>query len=101
MTDNFFDIGGHSLNATIISYRIFEALGKEIKIRDIFKFQTIRRIAEFLNTEEAISYERIPRVDKANQYETSPAQKGYILFSSLILKAVHIIFHTILSSQVD
>ncbi|MDI9508396.1 MAG: amino acid adenylation domain-containing protein [Bacillota bacterium] len=103
MTDNFFDIGGHSLNATIISYRIFEALGKEIKIRDIFKFQTIRRIAEFLNTEEAISYERIPRVDKANQYETSPAQKRLYLIQQFDPEscAYNIPYYFVFSGRLD
>ncbi|HEY8943193.1 MAG TPA: phosphopantetheine-binding protein, partial [Polyangiaceae bacterium] len=47
-TDNFFEIGGHSLLAVRAHRELRENLGMELSITDIFRFPTARRLREFL-----------------------------------------------------
>ncbi|MBS1803318.1 MAG: SDR family NAD(P)-dependent oxidoreductase [Acidobacteria bacterium] len=45
-SDNFFNLGGHSLMGTMMIARIREQLGVTISLRDIFEGQTPERLAE-------------------------------------------------------
>jgi acyl carrier protein len=51
--DNFFDLGGNSLHMVRFHLRLKEALGREIRITELFKHSTIRSLAELLADEEA------------------------------------------------
>jgi natural product biosynthesis luciferase-like monooxygenase protein len=46
VTDNFFDLGGHSLLVVQVQRRLKEQFGKEIAITDMFRYSTIRALAE-------------------------------------------------------
>jgi natural product biosynthesis luciferase-like monooxygenase protein/amino acid adenylation domain-containing protein len=46
--DNFFDLGGHSLLVVRVQARLREKLGRVIAITDLFRFPTIRALAEHL-----------------------------------------------------
>ncbi|MCB8926227.1 MAG: LLM class flavin-dependent oxidoreductase [Ardenticatenaceae bacterium] len=49
LNDNFFDLGGHSL-LTVQAHRQLKAIvEKEISITDMFRFPTIRALADYLN----------------------------------------------------
>ncbi len=48
VTDNFFDLGGHSLLVVQVQRRMKEKLGHEVAITDLFRFPTIRAIATHL-----------------------------------------------------
>ena len=49
LNDNFFDLGGHSL-LTVQAHRELKAVvEKEISITDMFRFPTIRTLADYLN----------------------------------------------------
>lgn len=50
-TDNFFDIGGHSLLLGQLAAQLSLAFGLEVSIRDLYERQTIRDIAQWLDTE--------------------------------------------------
>jgi amino acid adenylation domain-containing protein len=43
--DNFFELGGHSLQVTQIAFRIYEAFGVDIPLRDLFDEPTIEGLA--------------------------------------------------------
>jgi hypothetical protein len=47
-TDNFFDLGGHSLLVVQVQRRMREELGQEIGITDMFRYTTIRALAAHL-----------------------------------------------------
>lgn len=48
VTENFFDLGGHSLLVVQVQRRMREKLGREVAITDLFRFPTIRAIAAHL-----------------------------------------------------
>ncbi len=65
--DNFFDLGGHSLNVIQLQTKIKEKFNKELTVVDFFKYPTIKLFANFLtdgnNIEEQVK-EVKHRVDK-------------------------------------
>ncbi|MCS4483579.1 phosphopantetheine-binding protein, partial [Clostridium botulinum] len=42
MNDNFFDLGGHSLKATILMSKIHKELNREVPLKELFKSPTIK-----------------------------------------------------------
>ncbi|MFM7859769.1 MAG: phosphopantetheine-binding protein, partial [Flammeovirgaceae bacterium] len=48
IADNFFDLGGHSLKGTRMMMAVFRDLHLELSLRILFKFPTIRELAEHL-----------------------------------------------------
>jgi natural product biosynthesis luciferase-like monooxygenase protein len=48
MSDNFFDLGGHSLLVVQVQRRLREACGREVSITDMFRLPTIRALAAHL-----------------------------------------------------
>jgi natural product biosynthesis luciferase-like monooxygenase protein len=55
VTDNFFDLGGHSLLVVQVQRRLHEASGQEVSITDMFRFPTIRGLAQHLSGQAAIT----------------------------------------------
>jgi len=47
--DNFFDLGGHSLLAVHAHRRLKKAFDQSISMTDLFRFPTIRSLAQFLS----------------------------------------------------
>jgi hypothetical protein len=48
MTDNFFDLGGHSLLIVQVQRRLHEVCEHEVSITDMFRLPTIRALAAHL-----------------------------------------------------
>jgi natural product biosynthesis luciferase-like monooxygenase protein len=53
VTDNFFDLGGHSLLVVQVQRRLREASGREVSITDMFRFPTIRGLVQHLSGQVA------------------------------------------------
>jgi natural product biosynthesis luciferase-like monooxygenase protein len=51
-TDNFFDLGGHSLLVVQVQRSLRDVCGREVSITDMFRFPTIRGLARHLAGEE-------------------------------------------------
>jgi acyl-CoA synthetase (AMP-forming)/AMP-acid ligase II len=51
-TDNFFDLGGHSLLVVQVQRSLRDACGREVSITDMFRFPTIRGLARHLAGQE-------------------------------------------------
>lgn len=47
--DNFFDMGGHSLLAVKVHRRLNETIDKPLLITDLFRFPTVKALAEYLS----------------------------------------------------
>ena len=52
--DNFFDLGGHSLNAVALSSRIGETYGEKMSVRTVFDYPTVELMARYLRQEVAL-----------------------------------------------
>jgi amino acid adenylation domain-containing protein len=52
-TDNFFDVGGHSLHMATLQARLRDQLGREIPMVALFQYPTIRALAAYLAGAEA------------------------------------------------
>lgn len=46
--DNFFEIGGHSLRATVLVSRIHKELGCSISLREVFQSPTVESLAQLV-----------------------------------------------------
>jgi amino acid adenylation domain-containing protein len=57
VTDNFFDLGGHSLKAVLLMSRLREATGKALPISVLFKAPTIRALATQVESRSATTGE--------------------------------------------
>jgi natural product biosynthesis luciferase-like monooxygenase protein len=51
-TDNFFDLGGHSLLVVQVQRRLRETCGREVSITDMFRLPTIKALAAHLSGSE-------------------------------------------------
>lgn len=69
VNNNFFSLGGHSLNATQISSAIFKKLKKNISIKDVFNNPTIRELSQFIedNNEEHSLLVRLNDINNDNE----------------------------------
>ncbi len=79
--DNYFDLGGHSLKATVLVAKIHRELDVKLKLAEIFKYPTIREQALFIKEEAAKeTFAAIAPAKKKDYYPLSSAQKRlYIL----------------------
>jgi acyl carrier protein len=55
LSDNFFDLGGHSLLVVQVQRRLREACGREVSITDMFRLPTVKALAAHLGGEAAPS----------------------------------------------
>jgi amino acid adenylation domain-containing protein len=72
---NFFEIGGHSLKATILTSKIHKELNIKVPLAEVFKRQTISALAEFIKQAEENKYTAIEPIEKKEYYALSSAQK--------------------------
>jgi amino acid adenylation domain-containing protein len=54
-TDNFFDLGGHSLLIVTLQGRLSAAFGREVRIVDLFRFPTVQALARHLTEDTGMS----------------------------------------------
>lgn len=80
VNSNFFEMGGHSLRATILISNIRKEFQIEFPLREVFERSTIRQQAEYIQNSEKCVYTPIRKTEKRNYYPSTPAQKRmYIL----------------------
>lgn len=75
ITDNFFDAGGHSLNAARIAAFTRKELEKELRIADIFKHPTVETLSIFLEKQEHDPLQPLSVAPLRAFYELSPLQE--------------------------
>lgn len=62
--DNFLALGGHSLNAIKVVNRVQRDIGKDMRLIDIFRYQTIAGLAEVLQEPGKAKYSAIKPLDE-------------------------------------
>lgn len=73
-TDNFFDLGGHSLKATRLLAMAAGELGSAMPLKAFFAAPTIAAQADWYRKQRTRNLEPIPCVAPAGDYALSPAQ---------------------------
>lgn len=73
ITDNFFDIGGHSLRTTKVLNRVESTTGIRLTVNDMFANPTIEGLSKLLRDSKPQTYVSIP---------AAPVQKNYIASSA-------------------
>ncbi len=81
--DSFFDVGGHSLKATMLMARIQKTFGTNISIDHIFELQTVRALAAVIAAQDSAVYEPITPAILSESYPLSSAQKRTYAVHSL------------------
>jgi amino acid adenylation domain-containing protein len=78
--NNFFQLGGHSLKATILISRVHKRLRVKIPLQEFFKNPTIRGLSQYAAGAREEIHTGLEPVEKKEYYALSPAQKRlYIL----------------------
>ena len=81
VTSNFFEIGGHSLRATVLANLISKNLKVSVRLKDIFNYPTIRELAGYIKKCEQSGYIPIENAGNRAFYPLSSAQKRlYFLY---------------------
>ena len=82
-TENFFEIGGHSIKATYLMSRINAELGVRIKLRTIFDNPTLQGLAKVLQTQTREVNDQIPTIPEKEYYDITHAQKRIWILNQL------------------
>ncbi|MFC2146220.1 amino acid adenylation domain-containing protein, partial [Acidobacteriota bacterium] len=79
--DNFFDLGGHSLKAALLTSQIHHRLKVKIPLVEIFRTPTIRALAQLIKESTPDKHIFIQPVEAKEYYTLSSAQRRlYILY---------------------
>ncbi|MCP4218963.1 MAG: amino acid adenylation domain-containing protein, partial [bacterium] len=77
---NFFQMGGHSLKATIMINKIHKAFDVKIPLGEVFKNPTIHGVSQYITKTGKEEFQSIEPVEKKEYYPVSSPQKRlYIL----------------------
>jgi len=74
--DNFFDLGGHSLLAVQAHRRLKKAFDRSISMTDLFRFPTIRSLAQFLSGGGTEQQARAAAADRAEMRRRSVTMRA-------------------------
>ncbi|ADL53611.1 non-ribosomal peptide synthetase [Clostridium cellulovorans] len=82
-TDNFFEVGGHSLKASVLISKINRIFNTEVPLKVLFKGPTIKELAIHIDSSQKVKIQEIKPVDKKEYYPLSSAQKRIYLLCQL------------------
>ncbi|UII31954.1 non-ribosomal peptide synthase/polyketide synthase [Fulvivirga ulvae] len=78
---SFFELGGHSLRATVLVNKISREMEVEVPLREIFRCQNVRLLAQYIHTQERVLHSAITQAPKKEYYALSAAQRRlYFLY---------------------
>ncbi|MCX6581803.1 MAG: amino acid adenylation domain-containing protein [Candidatus Aminicenantes bacterium] len=87
INDNFFQLGGHSLKATILVSKIHKELEVKVELMEIFRTPFIRDIAGLIQGFKKEAFQAITPVEKKEYYPLSSAQKRLYFLQQLDLNS--------------
>ncbi len=83
LTDNFFDLGGHSLKATRLVARIERELNVKIGLTQVFESPTLQELVEVVSRATRTKHERVQKAPYQEHYPASNAQKRLWILDKL------------------
>ncbi|MDQ1350663.1 MAG: hypothetical protein QG657_965 [Acidobacteriota bacterium] len=83
INSDFFELGGHSLNATRMAAKIHKSLNVKIPLAEIFKFPTVKRLAEYVKSAKMDRYKSIEPAEEKEFYPLSSAQKRLFIVQQM------------------
>jgi amino acid adenylation domain-containing protein len=83
VTDNFFQLGGHSLKVTVMTARILKETGVRIPIENVFNTPTIKALAAYARENMSHQYQPLPKAPAAPHYPLSSAQSRLYFLSKV------------------
>ncbi|MCB2298651.1 non-ribosomal peptide synthetase [Clostridium tagluense] len=81
--DNFFHLGGHSLNVMKLATKINKEFDIDIPLSEIFIRKNVRNLSEYICLQNNNHFEEIEKVQESDYYETSSAQKRIYMLHKL------------------
>ena len=81
--NNFFDLGGHSLKATIMASEVHKAFNVRIPLKIIFDSPVLKELAGFIRNTIKEDYVSIQAVEKKEFYPLSSAQKRLFILQQM------------------
>lgn len=76
VNDNFFDLGGHSLLVSKTHVRLQEVIGRELSLVELFRYPTIRALADYLRRDQRNGATLQKSVDRANKQKEAVARQS-------------------------
>ncbi|HEX3028696.1 MAG TPA: condensation domain-containing protein, partial [Clostridia bacterium] len=83
INNSFFELGGDSLKAMKLAYRIRKKFGMELSVKEIFENQTVKQLSELINGMGAGIICSIPPAEERDYYEVTPAQRRLFFLNQL------------------
>lgn len=100
---NFFEVGGHSLRATLLAAAINEDFNVKISLVKIFSAPTIRELAEYIDSTAKTNYITVEPAEKKEYYDLSLVQKRFYIQQQLYPENMSYIMpiHFILEGDIE
>lgn len=82
---NFFQMGGHSLKATILISRIHKTFNVKITLAEMFEAPTVRGLSEYIRERMTEQFSGVRPVEEKEYYPLSPVQERLFIFQQMKL----------------
>ncbi|MCP4151779.1 MAG: AMP-binding protein, partial [bacterium] len=83
---NFFKLGGHSLNATIMASKMHKEFNVKLPLAEIFRKPNIKELAQYIENSTKQRYAGIEALEKKEYYPLSSAQKRMYIAQQINLE---------------
>ncbi|MBK3497213.1 amino acid adenylation domain-containing protein, partial [Viridibacillus sp. YIM B01967] len=87
--DDFFVLGGNSLQAAILTRKVHQMLNVALPVNDVFRFRTIRDLTEHVQKSEISTFSTIKPAEEGIYYPASSAQKRMFAMAQYNPESVH------------
>ncbi|NIM10484.1 MAG: amino acid adenylation domain-containing protein [Candidatus Aminicenantes bacterium] len=81
--DNFFQLGGHSLKATLLVSNIHKEFNARVQLAEVFRTPTIRGLAQHIEESVEEAFVSIQPVEEKEHYILSSAQRRIFILSQV------------------
>jgi amino acid adenylation domain-containing protein len=81
--DDFFELGGDSLKAITMVYRIHQGTDVKVPLEEFFKRPYIRVLSEYIETADKETFQFINTAEEKKYYPLSPAQKRNFILQQM------------------